>query len=83
MGGSPCPVEVMKQVIDRMNCNEMTVRPKYFIFSVIVALVASFFKKIVLSSSKIAVLDFLNLTKYLVLLGFKTFYISLHSDSNL
>ncbi|XP_065066321.1 medium-chain acyl-CoA ligase ACSF2, mitochondrial-like [Rhopilema esculentum] len=25
MAGSPCPIEVMKQIIDRMNCREMTI----------------------------------------------------------
>eukprot|EP00112_Aurelia_sp_Birch-Aquarium-sp1_P010234 Seg2195.4 transcript_id=Seg2195.4/GoldUCD/mRNA.D3Y31 product="Acyl-CoA synthetase family member 2 mitochondrial" protein_id=Seg2195.4/GoldUCD/D3Y31 len=25
MAGSPCPIEVMKQVIDKMNCKEMTI----------------------------------------------------------
>ena len=25
MAGAPCPVEVMKQIIDKMHCKEMTV----------------------------------------------------------
>ncbi|XP_065648359.1 medium-chain acyl-CoA ligase ACSF2, mitochondrial-like isoform X1 [Hydra vulgaris] len=25
MGGSPCPVEIMNQVVDKMNCSEMTI----------------------------------------------------------
>ena len=35
MAGSPCPIEIMKKVINDMNCPEMTVRDFFPIYDII------------------------------------------------